>query len=313
MKKIFVIFATIILVVLTSASYGADKLTVLLDWFMNPDHAPLFVTKEKGYFAQKNLDVDLIGPADPADPPKLVAAGKADIAITYQPEFLEQVDQGLPLIMIGTLINKPLTCLVVMKNSAIKSIHDLKGKQIGYSGGGKNNAILKIMLEKHGMSLNDVNMINIHYNLTQALLSGKVDAVTGMMRNFEVTQIELTGSPALAFYPEEHGMPNYSELVFVVNNKTPSDSRYSRFLSALQLGTAYLRSHPEETWREFAKTYPELNNELNRRAWFATIPYFADKPAAVDTKAFVHFAQFMQKNGLIKTVQPLTRYTTIKE
>jgi putative hydroxymethylpyrimidine transport system substrate-binding protein len=297
----------------SSISHSADKLTVLLDWFMNPDHAPLFVAKEKGYFSQQNLDVELIGPADPADPPKLVAAGKADIAISYQPEFLEEVDQGLPLILIGTLINRPLSCLVVMKNGPIKTINDLKGKQIGYSGGGKNNAILKIMLEKHHLSLNDVNMINIHYGLTQALLSGKVDAVTGMMRNFEVTQIELTGASAHAFFPEENGMPNYSELVFVANNKLSQDIRYSRFLIALAQGVAYLRNHPEETWRDFSKAYPELNNELNRRAWFATVPYFAEKPAAFDSKAFLRFAKFMQTNGLIKTIQPLTRYTIMKE
>jgi putative hydroxymethylpyrimidine transport system substrate-binding protein len=313
MKKFLCHSIAMLAIGFTSISYGADKLTVLLDWFVNPDHAPLFVAKEKGFFAQQNLDVELIGPADPADPPKLVSAGKADIAITYQPEFLEEVDQGLPLTLIGTLINRPLSCVVVMKNGPVKTINDLKGKQIGYSGGGKNNAILKIMLEKHHLSLSDVNMINIHYGLTQALLSGKVDAVTGMMRNFEVTQIELTGALAHAFYPEENGMPNYSELVFVANNKLPDDSRYSRFLVALTQGVAYLRSHPEETWREFAKTYPELNNELNRRAWFATIPYFAEKPKAFDAKAFIRFAQFMQQNGLIKTIQPLARYTIIKD
>ena len=64
-----------------------DRLTVMLDWFVNPDHAPLFVAQEAGYFNDAGLDVELIAPADPNDPPKLVAAGKADVAISYQPQL----------------------------------------------------------------------------------------------------------------------------------------------------------------------------------------------------------------------------------
>ncbi len=309
MKKIF----ALLLLCFCNNLFATDKLIVLLDWFANPDHAPLFVAQQQGFFKKQNLDVELIGPADPSDPPKLVAAGKADIAITYQPEFLEQVDQGLPLTMIGTLINRPLGCLVVLKNGPIKSIQDLKNKTIGYSGGGKNNATVKIMLEKNGVNLNAVNLLNIHYDLTQALLAKKVDAVTGMMRNFEMIQMELAGMPGRAFYPEENGMPNYSELVFVSQLTKANDSRNSRFLMALTEGVSYLRKHPEETWQIFVKTHPELNNELNRRAWFATIPYFTKEPAKIDKPAFLHFAQFMQKNGLIKTIQPITRYVVTQE
>jgi putative hydroxymethylpyrimidine transport system substrate-binding protein len=132
MKRFFYIF---ILLSLASVCYGAkpEKLVILLDWFANPNHAPLFVAQQQGYFKEYGLDVELLGPADPSDPPKLVAAGKADIAITYQPQFMEQVDQGLPLIRIGTLIDKPLACLVVLKKGPIQSIQDLKGKRIGYS------------------------------------------------------------------------------------------------------------------------------------------------------------------------------------
>ncbi len=313
MKKIFSFVVTFLLIHFCNNAFAADKLVVLLDWFANPNHAPLFVAKDQGFFKKYNLEVELIGPADPSDPPKLVAAGKADIAITYQPEFLEQVDQDLPLIMIGTLINKPLGCLVVLKNGPIQSIKDLKNKTIGYSGGGKNNATIKIMLEKQGLNVTDVNLLNIHYDLTQALLAKKVDAVTGMMRNFEIIQMELTGTPGRAFYPEENGMPNYSELIFVSQLKKAHDPRYSRFLAAITEGELYLDKHPQETWQIFAKNHPELNNELNRRAWFATIPYFTKQPAKIDKTTFLHFAQFMQKNGLIKTIQPITRYVAIQE
>ncbi len=310
MKKIFILLFAICL---TTQIFAADKLVVLLDWFANPDHAPLFVAQDQGFFKQQNLEVQLIGPADSADPPKLVAAGKADIGITYQPRFLEQIEHGLPLVMIGTLINKPLNCLVVLKNSSIKTLDDMKGKKIGYSGGSMNNITLKIMLANNGNLIDDLQLINIHYDLTQALLSGKVDAVTGMMRNFELTQMELNGHPGRAFYPEDHGMPYYSELIFVAQKTQAHDPRLSRFLKAIQQAIVYLKKHPEDTWKTFAKNHSELNDELNHRAWTDTLPYFIQNPAVVHSKTFMNFATFMQKNGLIKIVQPFTTYVALQE
>jgi putative hydroxymethylpyrimidine transport system substrate-binding protein len=252
--------------------------------------------------------VELIGPADPSDPPKLVAAGKADIALTYQPQFMMQVDNGLPLVMVGTLIDKPLNCLVVLKNSGIKSLTDLKGKRIGYSNSGMNNAALKVMLGKNGVAFEEVQAINVHYDLTQALLSGKVDAVTGMMRNFEVLQMELADHPARAFFPEQNGLPVYSELIFIAQKKPNADPRIPRFLHAVNQGLSYLRQHPEESWQSFAKAYPELNNELNHRAWASTLPYFTSDTRQFNTENFLRFAAFLQQNGVIKTVQPLRQY-----
>jgi putative hydroxymethylpyrimidine transport system substrate-binding protein len=311
-KNIFklIIFATIIF---SQPAHSAEKLIVLLDWFTNPDHAPLFVAQSQGFFQQEGLDVELIGPADPSDPPKLVAAGKADIAIGYQPQLLEQIDQGLPLIEIGTLIDKPLNSLVVLKDSPIHSVADLKNKKIGFSGSGMNSAMLKIMLEKQHLTLQDVEIINTHYDLTQALLSGKVDAVTGIMRNFEMIQLELANHTPRAFYPENNGMPTYSELIFIAKKSNTVDARFSHFLTAVKLANQYLQKHPEECWQAFAKAHPESDDELNHRAWLATLPYFARDPALIDDKKFMRFARFMQSNGLINTVQPTSTYIAAKE
>ncbi len=292
--------------------YANEKLIVLLDWFANPDHAPLMVAQSQGFFKQAGLDVELIGPADPADPPKLVAAGKADIALDYQPQLLEQIDQGLPLIEIGTLINKPLNTLVVLKSAAIYSPADLKNKKIGFSGDGMNSVLLNIMLKKYGLALTDVQIINTHYDLTQALLSGKVDAVTGINRNFEMLQMELAGQPGRGFYPEDNGMPSYSELIFIVKKGHEDDPRFKHFLTAVRRANDYLIKHPEACWQAFALAHPEANDELNHRAWFATLPYFARDPAAVNAKQLMAFAAFMQQNGLVKNIQPLPNYIAVE-
>lgn len=300
MKKIIFSLLSAIVLLMQPPAFAAEKLTLLLDWFLNPGHAPLFVAQQHGFFKEQNLDVVLIGPSDPSDPPKLVAAGKADMAITYEPKLLEQIDQGLPLAQVGTLVGQPLDCLVVLKNSSIQHISDLKGKRVGYSTSGMSSTMLKTMLEHNGLHLNDVEAINVHYDLTQALLAKKVDAVTGMMRTFEVIQMDLNGHPARIFLPEKNGMPSYSELVFVVNKNNQHDPRITQFLAALKKGVAYLEQHPEETWQEFAKAHPELNDELNHRAWIASLPYFAKDPAAVNMRKQQAFKQFMLKNGLIQ-------------
>ena len=101
-----------------------EKITIGLDWFINPDHAPLIIAEKRGYFKEMGLEVEMIEPADPNDPPKLVAAGKLDLAISYQPQLHIQIDQGLPVVRVGTLVSVPLNALVVLKDGPIKSIAD---------------------------------------------------------------------------------------------------------------------------------------------------------------------------------------------
>ena len=134
MHNIFKILTIILLSVITCVvNAKTDKLTIGLDWFINPDHAPLIIAQKRNFFKDVGLEVEMIEPADPNDPPKLVAAGKLDLAISYQPQLHIQVDQGLPVVRVGTLVSVPLNSLVVLKDGRIKSIADLKGKNVGFS------------------------------------------------------------------------------------------------------------------------------------------------------------------------------------
>jgi putative hydroxymethylpyrimidine transport system substrate-binding protein len=160
----------------------AERLTVMLDWFVNPDHGPLVVALEKGFFAEVGLEVTLVEPADPNDPPKLVAAGKAPLAVSYQPQLHMQAAAGLPLARIGTLVATPLNTLLVLDDSPVKSIADLKGRKVGFSVGGFEDAALKAMLAPAGLKLEDITLINVNFSLSPSLLSGQVDAVIGAFR-----------------------------------------------------------------------------------------------------------------------------------
>ena len=291
-----------------SPAAAADKLMLLLDWFVNPDHAPIIVADKRGYFADRDLEVEIIAPADPNDPPKLVAAGQADIAISYQPQLHIQKDQGLPLVRIGTLVATPLNTLVVLADGGVRSLADLKGRKVGFSVGGFEDALLAAMLASEGLTLDDVELVNVNFALSPALLSRQVDAVIGAFRNVELNQLELEGSPGRAFYPEEHGVPAYDELIFIVNKAALDDSRLPRFLDAIEAGTLYLLNHPEESFELFIDGRPELNDELNRLAWQDTLPRFALRPAAMDTARYERFADFLEQQGLIKTPPPVEEY-----
>jgi putative hydroxymethylpyrimidine transport system substrate-binding protein len=297
-----------LVLLMASPAAAAEKLTLMLDWFVNPDHAPIMVADKLGYFADRNLEVEIIAPADPNDPPKLVAAGRADIAISYQPQLHIQKDQGLPLTRIGTLVATPLNTLVVLDDGPIDEIADLKGGKIGFSVGGFEHALLVAMLARHGLTPDDVELINVNFALSPALLSGQVDAVIGAYRNFELNQLDLEGSPGRAFYPEEQGIPPYDELIFIANSDALDDSRLPRFLDAIEAGTLYLLNHPDESFQLFIEGRPELDDELNRRAWADTLPRFALRPAAMDTARYARFAKFLEDQGLIKTPPPVADY-----
>lgn len=297
---------------LTLPSFAADKvdkINLMLEWFVNPDHAPIVIAQQKGFFKDQNLEVNIQEPSDPSLPPKLVAAGKLDMATGYQPQLHVQVSEGLPLTRIGTVIATPLNSLVVLKDGPIKSIKDLKGKKIGFSVGGFEDALVKAMLEKHGLTLSDVELVNVNWSLSPSLLSKKVDAVIGAYRNFELNQMDIEGHPGKAFYIEEEGVPAYDELIFLVNNKDRDADKYKRFIKAIELATQYLINHPDAAWEEFKAYKPKtLDNELNHRAWRDTLRRFALRPGALDKSRYENVAAFMKAQGLAKNTPAVNTY-----
>lgn len=302
-----VLAACLILILAAHSAHAADKLTVLLDWFINPDHAPILVAQQIGAYAAEGLDVTLIPPADATMPPKLVAAGQGDIALTAEPQFLEQVAAGLPLVRIGALIDRPLSTLVMLQDSGIRKLADLRGKRIGYGSGEVERAMVGAMLRSAGLTIADVTMVQIGEQLTVALLAHQVDAVT-VYRNFETLELQQHGARPIGFDYETHGVPNFDELIFVARAGAAHDGRLARFLRATARGVAYLRAHPAESWASFAAAHPELNDALNHQSWFATLPYFAADPFACDPAAYDRFAAFLRQAGVIDAIGPASGY-----
>lgn len=293
---------------LAQPASAQETLTLLLEWYVNPDHAPIVLAEQLGYFSDEGLDVEIVPPADPNDPPKLVSAGQADIGISYQPQLHIQVDQGLPLVRIGTLVATPLNTVMVLEDGPIRSLADLKGRRVGFSVSGVETALLDAMLGRHGLSSQDVEMINVNFALTPALMSQQVDAVIGAYRNVELVQLALDGVPGRAFFVEEEGVPAYDELIFIANRDRLGDPRLPRFLRAIERATTYLINRPEEARDLFVAYNADLDTEHGRRSFDATLPRFAHRPFALDRGRYETFAAFLAGGGLIATPAPLDSY-----
>lgn len=286
---------------------AADRIELVLDWFVNPNHGPIIIAEELGFFAAEGLEVVVTAPSDPAIPPRLVAGGKADLAVSYQPQLHLQVHEGLPLVRVGTLVATPLNCLLVLRDGPVQQIADLKGRRIGYSVAGVEEALLTTLLAGAGLTLGDVELINVNWSLSPALMGGQVDAVIGAYRNFELTQMEIEGVPGRCFFLEEHGVPPNDELIFVANPERMDPAVIARFLAAIEKATQWIVNHPEEGWDIFRASGDGLDDALNARAWRDTIPRFALRPAALDHGRYARYEAWLVASGLVPEALPVGR------
>ena len=293
------LLATVALSLVVTPAFAQDKMTVMLDWFINPDHGPIILAEELGYFAQAGLEVELVTPANPNDPPRMVAAGRVDLAVSYQPELHLNRREGLNLVRVGTLIETPLTCLVVRADGPVLSVADMAGRKVGFAVAGVQEMLLSAMLAHNGVSGDDVEQINIGWSISPALMSGQVDGVIGAFRNFELNQMDIEGVEGRCFYPEAEGVPSYDELIYVARAEDLNRDMIARFLLATERATADILNDPEGSGEIFFSTSAELRNELNIRAWGDTWPRFATRPAAVDHGRYTRFEAFLVAQGAV--------------
>jgi putative hydroxymethylpyrimidine transport system substrate-binding protein len=287
---------------------AGEKFTVLLDWFVNPDHAPLFTAKYIGAFDRAGLDVTMIAPTDPDLPPRLLAAGKADMALSYQTELYLLVDQGLPVKRTGTLINKPLNMLTALPGHGVTDLASLKGKKIGYSVAGVEEALISTMLASVNLKLSDVTLVNVNFAVVTALMSHEVDAVIGTYKTYEDIQLAQAGLHPIIFVPEDHGVPPSDELIMISNTAGLTNPALPKFIAAVKEGANYLVDHVDPMFAKFAAENPTLNDKLDKASWHALPGYFAQNPAYLDTARYTSYRDFMFKAGLIKKSLPLDSY-----
>jgi putative hydroxymethylpyrimidine transport system substrate-binding protein len=280
---------------------------LILDYTPNADHAAIYTAEASGEFARAGLDVEIVTPSDPAAPLRLLAAGQADLAISYEPELLLARDQGTNLVSVGALVQKPLTTLMAIEGSGVKTVADLKGKTIGTAGIPYQDAYLKTILADAGVPESDVRKIGVGFNLVPAMLAKRVDATLGAFWNVEGVDLALKNKNPTILRMENLGVPNYNELILVAERTsltTEQASRLRRFLGALARGAATARDTPATAVAALQKADRGADAKLLEESVKATTGVFfptqANRPWGFqDIAEWEDYGKWMSANKLV--------------
>jgi putative hydroxymethylpyrimidine transport system substrate-binding protein len=290
----------------SAAAGSKQQFTLMLDWTPNADHAGIYQGLAEGDFAKAGLDVHVQVPSDPAAPLKLLAAGKIDAAISYEPEVLLARNQDLPLVSVAAIVQKPLTSIVSLGSKHITDPAKLKGKRVGDAGIPYQHAYLTTILAQAGVSESSVKEINVGANLVPAMLSGRVDATLGAFWNYEAIQLAQLHKHPNVIHMEQVGVPTYNELVVVVRKATivnhPDVVR--RFVQALGRGYVAVRRNPSTAVANLVHASPGLDPKLQLASVKATLPaFFPSDPAKPwgwqDPKQWAAYGRWMMSHHLI--------------
>jgi putative hydroxymethylpyrimidine transport system substrate-binding protein len=286
---------------------AAKRFAVMLDFFPNADHAALYAAISQGDFRAGGLDVKPVAPADPAEPLKLLAAGKVDMAISYEPELLLARDQGLKLVSVGALVQRPLTSIIALPGKHVTKVADLAGKRVGTAGIAYQTAELQTAAQSAGVNPASVREVNVGFNLIPAMLSGKVDATLGGFWNYEGVQLALQHRRPVVIPVDRAGVPTYDELVLVVRER---DARtrgqdLRAFLQALSRGERGVRANPAAAAAFVVRANPSLEPKLQlesiRRTLPAAQPADSSKPFGwQDPTAWAAFSTWMFSHHLLQ-------------
>ena len=294
-------------------SAGGEELEtvdVVLDWYPNAVHAFLYEAEEKGYFAQEGLQVNILFPSNTSDPLTMTAAGKADIGFYYQEDtIIAKANEDVPVKVLGAVVQEPVAVVCSLAERGIHSASDLVGKTIGYSGTRFGEVAVEQMLQSVGASLEDVEMIDVGFDLMSAMTTGNVDATYGCFLNHEIPALEEQGFPMDVMKVTDYGVPNYYALMLVTGEKQLEEKRdtYTRFLRACEKGFADMQADPEEALRLLLANQDEenfpLTESVERKSFEVLLPLMDREGGAFlsqDEAVWQENIDWLQSVGMIQ-------------
>lgn len=287
----------------------AQALSLTLDFYPNADHAGIYMAQKLGYFEEAGLDVEIQTPADPAAPMKLVAAGQSDLAISYEPEVVLAHEQGLNMVAVAALVNRPLTSMIWLGKSGIKGVADLKGRTVATAGIPYQQAFLSTILGRAGLSPDAVKEVNVGFGLLPALLGGSADAMLGGYSNVEGVDLRMRGKDPVVTPVDQLGVPTYNELVFVANRGAlaADPEKFRLFIAALQRGTEAAVTQPGAATKAVLEANNDLDPKLTEAEVKATLPLLGARVEGqpygyMDPDEWRTFSGWMRDNGLIDSL-----------
>lgn len=293
---------------------GQQSARLILDWFPNTDHAGIYGAIDEGFFDDEGVTVKPEVPSDPSAALKRLAAGRAEFAISYEPEVLIARSEGVPVVAVGALVTRPLNA-VIYRTDRISGPDDLEGKTVGAAGLPSDRPLLDAVVRDGGGDPSKVTVKNVGFNLSPALAAGKVDAVIGAFWNIELVDLERQDQPVAALKLDEHGVPTYDELVVVTSDTVARDKPelVRAFLRGLQKGQDWAATDQSGAVEHLLDANKDLDKDTVEAQLRETAPVLSpsDVPTlSVDPAQWVAFAAWMTANGLLtKPVDPSAAVT----
>jgi putative hydroxymethylpyrimidine transport system substrate-binding protein len=285
----------------------AEKLTLDLDFYPNPDHAGIYMAQEEGFFKDAGLEVAINSPSDPSAPLKDVASGRADLAITYEPELMLAREQGLDVVAVSALVNQPLTSLMWLKKGDVKGVADLKGKTVSYAGIPYQEAFMRTILKRAKVPISTVKLVNVGFGLIPSLVSGSAQAMLGGYSNVEGVDLQQRGKEPVITPVDQLGVPTYDELVIVARRSTLEEKgeRIRLFVNSLRRGTEAAAANPKAATEAILAANNDLEPKLVEAEVKATLPLLSartpGKPYGwMNPEEWEAFAGWMRDEGLIE-------------
>lgn len=296
-RRLLLLLPVLLATACGGGGHGPHRVSLTLDWTPNPDHVALFEAQQRGYFADAGIQVAIHAPADATTPLKLLAAGRTDLAISYEPEVFFAAAQGLPVQAVAAVIPEPLDSLI-----STRPLPTLRGATIGITGLPSDEAFLATMLDRQHVPASAVRIVHVGYNLVPSILSGKVDAIVGGYRNVEGIQLAQRGAHPTIVPVDRAGVPTYDELVLVASRTRLAKSADYRsdvraVVRALARGDAAARA-PASALAAVRKATASPLSFL-RRSVPATTAALGDAPC-LTVASWQRFSSWMTARGLLK-------------
>lgn len=294
----------------TNKNKDLEEISVVLDWYPNAVHGFIYTAIEKGYYAEEGLKVNIEFPSNTNDAISLTAAGKADLGMYYLQDIaIAKGNENIPVKAVGTIVQSPLSIILSLKDKNIKTPKDLVGKKVGYAGSALGEALIGTMLENVGEKPDSIEAIDVGFDLMSSMTTGNVDATVGCLVNHEVPQMQEEGFDVNYFFPNDFGVPNYYELVFVTGEDTlnKNSDKIERFLRASKKGFNDMKANPDESLKILLNNQNEenfpLSESVEKKSFDYLIPVMETEKAeflSQDKKVWQDNIDWLVKEGLLK-------------
>ncbi|MGM0826670.1 MAG: ABC transporter substrate-binding protein [Bacillota bacterium] len=282
---------------------GLKKVTVVLDWTPNTNHTGLYVAKEKGYFEEQGLDVDIILPGE-AGADQLVASGKAEFGVGYQESVTQARVQDVPLVSIAAVIQHNTSGFASPKDKGITTPKDFEGKSYGGWGSPVEKAVMTSIMKQENADVEKVDFVNM----------GDTDFFTAVKRDVDFAWIyygwtgieaELRGEELNMMYVKDYSEKlDYYTPVLTTNEKMiESDPETVKaFLAASSKGYQFAIDNPEEAGEILLEAAPDLDKELVMKSQEWLAPKYkddADRWGEQKLEVWENYASWMYDNDLL--------------